>query len=516
MPHETRGRAGAYAWYVLAILSLIYIVNFLDRQILSILAEDIKADLQLDDAQLGFLYGTAFAIFYALFGVPLGRMADIWFRGRLIALGLVLWSSMTSLSGLATSFTGLAAARMMVGIGEASASPAALSLLADYFPPRQRALVASIYSAGAYIGAGISLPLGGWIAGEWDRMHLHISAPFDLRGWQVAFLVLGVPGLLLALWMLKIREPDRGAAEGLSAPVARPDAWRVFGRELLAIIPPFTLLSAAREPGELRRNFVVTCIIAAGAWALCRMTGDIAQWTVFGIGLHSVYSWTRTLRQTDYPTWSLTCGTPTVMLTILATGLTVFVINTFSFWVAPLALREFGVSKELIGVWIGLPGAAMSIIGVVCGGWLSDRWKARDPRGRVFVMMLAISLPAPFMVAMYLAPNFEVFRTIAPIAYLLSALWAGSAITLMQDFVLPRMRGTAASAFFLGATLIGLALGPYVTGKLAAVTGSLRVALLLNLLSIPVTLFVLFIVSRQAGACEANKSARARLAGELC
>ena len=118
-------RIGAYAWYALLVLVLVYALNFIDRQILSILAQDIKRDLGLEDAQIGFLYGTAFAVFYALFGIPLGRLADSWYRGRLIAVGLGLWSSMTVLSGFATSFGMLATARIGVGIGEASASPAA-------------------------------------------------------------------------------------------------------------------------------------------------------------------------------------------------------------------------------------------------------------------------------------------------------------------------------------------------------------------------------------------------------
>ena len=128
-----------YARYVLTILVIVYVLNFIDRQIISILAEDIKADLGVTDVEMGFLYGTAFAVFYALFGIPLGRLADNWIRTRLLAIGLTLWSGMTALSGFSTSFTQLAAARVGVGIGEASASPAAYSLLQDYFPREKRA-----------------------------------------------------------------------------------------------------------------------------------------------------------------------------------------------------------------------------------------------------------------------------------------------------------------------------------------------------------------------------------------
>jgi len=135
--------AGRYPRYVLGVLVLVYVFNFLDRQILSILAERIKADLGLSDAQIGFLYGTAFAVFYALFGIPLGRLADVWDRRRLISVGLSFWSLMTAASALARNFTQLTAARFGVGVGEASASPAAYSLLCDYFPVARRASGAS-------------------------------------------------------------------------------------------------------------------------------------------------------------------------------------------------------------------------------------------------------------------------------------------------------------------------------------------------------------------------------------
>src|SRR5947209_9361599 len=122
-----------YPRYVLGVLVVVYVLNFLDRQILSILAERIKADLGATDAQMGFLYGTAFAVFFAVFGIPLGRLADVWDRRRLISIGLSFWSAMTAISGLAQGFGQLAAARIGVGVGEASASPAAFSMLSDSF-----------------------------------------------------------------------------------------------------------------------------------------------------------------------------------------------------------------------------------------------------------------------------------------------------------------------------------------------------------------------------------------------
>ena len=176
---------GAYPSYVLGVLVLVYIFNFLDRQILSILAENIKADLGLSDAEIGFLYGTAFAVFYAIFRIPLGRLADVWNRRSLIAVGLTFWSVMTAVSGLSRNFLQIAAARIGVGVGEASATPAAFSMLSDYFPAARRATVLAIYSSGIYLGAGLGLMIGGLVVGRWDAMWLTEPAPLGLKGWQV-------------------------------------------------------------------------------------------------------------------------------------------------------------------------------------------------------------------------------------------------------------------------------------------------------------------------------------------
>jgi MFS family permease len=154
---ETAPAPEPYARYVLGVLVVVYVFNFLDRQILAILAERIRADLGVGDAELGFLYGTAFAVFFAVFGIPLGRLADVWDRRKLIALGLAVWSLMTALSGFARSFPELALARIGVGIGEASAAPAAYSLLSDYFPTARRATALAVYSSGIYLGAGLGL-----------------------------------------------------------------------------------------------------------------------------------------------------------------------------------------------------------------------------------------------------------------------------------------------------------------------------------------------------------------------
>ncbi len=198
---EAREITPGYANYVLGVLFVVYVFNFIDRQILSILLEPIKQDLNASDTLLGFLTGTAFAIFYTFAGIPLARWADRGVRRNIITLGLALWSAMTAASGLARSFTQLAIARVGVGIGEAACSPPAHSLIADYFPPERRATALGIYAMGIHVGIMFGLLAGGWIN--------------EFFGWRTAFFVVGLPGLALALVLrFTVREPPRGHSEG--------------------------------------------------------------------------------------------------------------------------------------------------------------------------------------------------------------------------------------------------------------------------------------------------------------
>ena len=248
--------ASSYSWYVLGVLVVVYILNFIDRQILSILAVDIKADLGLTDGDMGFLGGAAFAVFYALFGIPLGRLADNWSRVKLLSIGLALWSIMTALSGFARNQAQLTVARMGVGVGEATASPTAYSLISDYFPKRQRATALAIYSSGLYIGGGVSLFIGALIVKGWNDAYPG-GGPMGLVGWQAAFLAVGIPGLLVALWVATLREPIRGAMDGV--PTAKtPAPFRTFVSDLSMIVPPFTIFGAwQRGPAALDRKSVV-------------------------------------------------------------------------------------------------------------------------------------------------------------------------------------------------------------------------------------------------------------------
>ena len=207
----------AYSWYALLLLTLVYVLNFLDRMVIYILFTPIQAEMKFSDFELAVLGTTSFVIFYTLLGIPFGRLADRVTRKNLIAGGLAVWSLFSGLTGFADSFWTIFLCRLMVGVGEATLGPAALSLLSDYFPPRLRATVQGIYSSGIAIGGGLAFSLGGWIG--------------QTYGWRWAFYLLGFPGLALAVLVFLLREPARGRTEVMAVRYGRDD-WKVLFRSV--------------------------------------------------------------------------------------------------------------------------------------------------------------------------------------------------------------------------------------------------------------------------------------------
>ena len=256
--------------YVLSILVVVYTFNFIDRQILSILLEPIKNELQVSDTALGALSGFAFALFYATLGIPIARLADRSSRRSLIAVALAIWSGMTALSGIAQNYWQLLAARIGVAVGEAGCSPPAHSLIADYYPAHQRATALGIYSLGIPFGI-----LFGFIAGGWIEQFF---------GWRVAFFVVGLPGLALAvIFWLTVREPPRGLAEG-----------RVVSAEQPSVKEAFNYLRKKKSFRHLATGGALTAFVGYGltTWApsfLSRShemsSGEIGTWLGLILGI---------------------------------------------------------------------------------------------------------------------------------------------------------------------------------------------------------------------------------------
>ena len=198
------------AWGLVLLLTVAYAVSFVDRQIINLLVEPIKADLQLSDTQISLLLGFAFGLFYTVMGIPLGRAADKYNRRNLIVGGMTVWCLMTAASGLARNFSRLFIARLGIGAGEAALSPAALSLISDSFPPEKRTSPIGVYNSAIYIGSGLAMLLGGAII-QIVKNSPPVNVPFIgvLVPWQTTFLVVGLPGLLVALAIAMMREPSR-------------------------------------------------------------------------------------------------------------------------------------------------------------------------------------------------------------------------------------------------------------------------------------------------------------------
>ncbi|GGE01918.1 MFS transporter [Tsuneonella deserti] len=514
-------RVPAYSWYVLGVLVLVYILNFIDRQIVSILAVDIKADLNLTDSDMGFLGGAAFAVFYALFGIPLGRLADNWNRVRLLTVGLAIWSVMTALSGLARNQVSLSLARMGVGVGEATASPTAYSLISDYFPKRQRATAIAIYSSGLYLGGGVSLFIGALIVKGWNSAYPD-GGPFGLVGWQAAFLVVGIPGLLLALWVATLREPVRGAMDGAPAAPRSPNPLRAFFSDLSTIVPPFTLIGAwQRGPAALAINVAVAAAVMAFTWAMIRVTGNVPQWSAVGLGYYAVFSWASTLRARDPATYRLIWGTPAFICTTLGYGLVSLAAYALAFWSAPYAETVLRLPKQELAFILGANGALSGFLGVIIGGRLADWLRARDPAGRILVIIFGVVAPIIPIWIGYTTENSTLFYAMNFLAGMFGATALGAAAATTQDLVLPPMRGTATAAFFLGTTLVGLSFGPYMVGLISDLSGTvtngklvgdLRTGILSLIAVAPVALALLIYAYRALPDAEASVAQRA--AGE--
>lgn len=493
----------AYSWYALGVLFLVYLVNFVDRQILSILANDIKADLGVDDAQLGFLYGTAFAIFYALFGIPLGRLADGWFRLRLLSIGLALWSCMTVLSGFSRNMTTLTVARIGVGVGEASANPSAYSLIADWFPKRVRATALSIYSAGLFVGSGLSLLIGGTIVEAWNGAY-PAGGPLGLVGWQAAFVIVGLPGLVLALWVLSLREPVRGVTEG--RPTGNnPNAWRDFVSEVLQIVPPLTMLGAARRgPKALAINLAGALILAALAMLGTHLFGNSQQFWFVAIGYYAVFSWACALKVNDAETFAMTWKAPAFVAIVLLYAADCYIGYSITYWAAPYAERTFGFSKTDLGWLVGAPNALGGFLGVIMGGWLADRLAARFEAGRVMVAAIALLASVPLLLVGYNTSSSTLFLVCNFLGQLVTSSALGACAAASISIVRPRMRGTATAVFLLGATLIGLAFGPFAAGLISETTGSLGLGVQYSLVAVIPGLIALWVAIRHYGTALAS------------
>lgn len=514
-----------YSIYALFVLFLVNVLILMDRQILTVLAEDIKVDLNMSDADIGFVYGTAISVFYAVFSIPLGKLADVWVRKKLLGLCVTAWSLMILLTGSARHFVSFAFCRIGIGVGEAGAAPAALSMIADYFPARLRSTAMSVFAAGVPIGAGLGIFLGGVILDGWNHAYPDVGlAPLGLKGWQVAFFSVAAMGPLLALWIFNLAEPTRGQSDGLVM-AAQPKPFQAAWTEMQSVVPLLSLHILRRLEGgyrAVRLNLIIAGVITLVVALLITLTGSVAQWSALGIGVWCVTCWAQTLALRDPVSFGMIIQCRSLLFSNIGLAGFVFVAFGIGAWIVPFLIRVHGISASEAGEVIGLLTVIFGFTGTVLGGVLADVLERYTSRARLYVIIGALLLTAPSVVLMLVADTTAEAYTYIALFLLTSSSWYGIGPSIANGLVMPRMRGVSSAFYLIIISLLGVAMGPYVIGHISDVIAaggvdegeSLRQGMLWAMLSLFFTLAMLVIAAFYLPEDDANRLARARALGE--
>jgi MFS transporter, Spinster family, sphingosine-1-phosphate transporter len=522
------------AWHALALVALTNAMSLLDRNILAILAPRIKADLKIGDAEMGLLYGTVFALFYALFSLPLGRLADGWVRRKLLAIAIAFWSLATGLAAFASGFTLLAISRLGVGIGEGATQPAGMSLLYDMFPRERRGLVMAALASAIAVGLGASSILGGVAADWWDRAY-PVAAPMGFKGWQFAFFLASAPGLLLAIALWRLPEPRRGLMDGIETP-PDPHPFRASAAVLGSVMPGPNWISlwqrgASRSQWAINIGGLIVIIVTMGLVAHIAsifsprpplnlgglgINPHALQWSVVGFGLFVVLNLVQGLRLSDRPTFAVLATSPSVIICMLVGALQTMINYGVMGFTPSFLMKSYGLSPTETGLQFGLLAAGIGIIGPMLSGPFSDKMNLKFPgSGRVYVTLVSLAM-SPFVAFWtYVAPDASSFYLRFTLYSLILTAWLPPLYAVMFDQVLPRMRGITASTYIIISTIFGLGIGPYTVGMVSdAYDGDLGTAILSINGVAPVIIVLLVTLALRVRSDEAGVVERARFAGE--
>ena len=401
MQPSPRQRGDLYPWYVVVVLTFAFTVAFIDRQILSLLVQPIRRDLGISDTQISLLAGFAFAVFYSILGVPIARLADRRSRRAIISVGVFLWSLMTAACGLAKSFAGLFAARVGVGVGEATLSPAAYSMIADYFPPHKLARAIAVYAMGLYLGAGLAMIAGSVVVRVVSDAG-PVTVPFigTLFPWQLTFFAVALPGILVLAGMATVREPERH--DHLVEPPSP-----VRSEEATQPMAPVKAVPVAEVVAFFRRNLRFIAAHFAG----------------FGL-----------------------LGT---------------VITAYMVWTPEFLRRSYGLDIADAGLIYGLILLVFGATGPYAGGWVATWLVAKGHRdGEMRTAVIGGLVMTPLAVLTPLAPG-----PLAAIALLAATSFALSfpqafPPTLLQLMAPNRLRAQVTAIFMLVSVLTAYTIGP--------------------------------------------------------
>ncbi len=376
-PEDARDHpAGWYRWYVLGLLTLVSLFSVADRLVFSILTQDIKAEFDLSDAEVGLIGGLAFSIIYVIAGFPAARLADRSVRKNIIGAAISFWSVMTAICGLATGFWTLFLARVGVGVGEGCSGPASQSLVADFFRPAELARAMGILTMGATMGTAFGLMAGGLLS--------------EAFGWRMAFVLMGLPGIAIgAIVVLSVREPRRGRYAPKGARVAQ-----------LPLAQTLSTLLANRVYLGFAAGFAVQIMIG----------------------------------------------------------------YAMAFWVAPAAIRQFGVSTGDVALLLGIAYLAGGLPGPVLGGFVTERLTRRDERWRAwFPGLVSLVCIAPLWWAFQMR-DFAAFLALFACAYGLFVASQAGILSGIQNAVEPSQRGFAVAIALCFNNILGQAVGLYLIG----------------------------------------------------
>ena len=382
----------SYKRLVLGLLLATYTFNFVDRTIIATIGPKIKEALNLSNEDLGKLGGLYFALLYTILGIPIARLAERFSRVRIIAFSLVVWSGFTAACGTAANFGQLALYRFGVGFGEAGCSPPSHSLISDYYEPKRRATALSIYSFGIPLGTMFGSALGGWLA--------------DKFGWRVAFIAVGLPGLLLALlvWLV-IKEPPRGHSEPERDPTL----------PVRAAAPRFSLWREFTEIGSVTASLFTK-------WPVVNM--------VLGVTISSFGSY----------------------------GGGAFAPQYF--------YSTFGLSLGTVGLFLGLVGGFSSGIGTLAGGFVTDSLAKRSTTWYALTPAIGLAICVPIYLLAYIQPDWKTALLILLVPGIFHYTYLAPTFAVVQNAVETRRRATATAILFFFLNFIALGGGPVFTGSL--------------------------------------------------